>query len=600
MIHSRKTFLVSTLAAVLALAGSPWLPAARADDLKDGKAALAAGQLDEALRMFERAAGQGSAEGRAGVGQVWLRRRQFEKAQEAFEIAQKMDPLLAWPWHGQGEVQRRAGKCDAAIPLYQKATELDRKFPEAQLALGECLTEQKRTAEAIAVLSQGLKWGKWRPRFLVALGYTELSRDSLRSANVYFTQAREEAPTDPLPRKALGDFYLNKRGIAELAIPEYVAAVALDSSDVDLRFALAQGLYLGQRYNEALKEYRWVVDHDPDFPPGQLGLGNLYYLSGAADPRRYQDARAPLERYVQLVPGDGKGWSLLGRTYFYLRAKPDTAGFGDKALQALGRAEELGAANKEMYTVLGRLYADRKEWKKALDAFAKGEPTARDQLLIAQIWVFDGQGARSDSMYRAIIARDSTSSEARFAMVELGKLRFRGQDYPGTIEILTRRIGLDPASDEAYYYIGLSYKEMKRYPEALEALRQAAMLADQKADRHFWLGVLYAQLDSVPQARVALRRSLDLDSTGTFSGVAYRQLGFYGLLDRDYAEAIRLLGKAVQRNDKDVQAWVWLGQGQQNSGNRGGAVESYKKALALDATQPDALKGIKSLGSGAP
>jgi tetratricopeptide (TPR) repeat protein len=600
MTQSRKSCFVSILVVALAVPLAPWLPAAHADDLKDGKAALAAGQLDEALRLFEKAAGQGSAEGRAGVGQVWLRRRQFDKAQEAFELSQKMDPLLAWPWYGLGEVKRKAGKCDDAIPLYRKATELDRKFPEAQLALGECLTELKRTSEAITVLSQGLKWGKWRPRFLVALGYTELSRDSLRSATVYFTQAREEAPTDPLPRKALGDFYLNKRGISELAIPEYVAAVALDSSDVELHYALAQGLYLGQRYNEALKEYRWVVEHDPEFPAGQLGLGNLYYLSGPADPRRYQDARAPLEEYVRLVPEDGKGWSLLGRTYFYLRTKPDTLGFGDKAAQALAKAEALGAANKEMFTVLGRLYADRKEWKKALEAFAKGEPTARDQLLISQIWVFEGQTSRSDSMYRAIIERDSTSSEARFAMVELGKLRFRGQDYPGTIEILTRRNALDPASDEAYYYIGLSYKEMKRYPEALDALRQAAMLADQKADRHFWLGVLYAQLDSVPQARVALRRSLDLDSTGTFSGVAYRQLGFYGLLDREYGEAIRLLEKAVQRNDKDVQAWVWLGQGQQNSGNRGRAVESYKKALALDATQADALKGMKSLGAGAP
>jgi tetratricopeptide (TPR) repeat protein len=527
------------------------------------------------------------------VGQVWLKRRQYEKAREAFETAQKMDPLLAWPWHGQGEVLRREGKCDAAIPLYQKATELDRKFPEATLALGECLTELKRTSEAITVLSQGTRWGKWRPRFLVALGYTELSRDSLRSANVYFTQAREEAPTDPLPRKALGDFYLNKRGIAELAIPEYTAAVALDSSDVELHFALAQGLYLGQRYNEALKEYKWVVDRDPEFPAGQLGLGNLFYLSGAADPRRYIDARAPLEKYVQLMPGDGKGWSLLGRTYFYLRMK-------DEAAQALVKAEQLGAANKEMYTVMGRLYADRKEWGKALDAFAKGEPTSRDQLTIAQIWVFEGNPGRADSTYRAVIARDSTASDARFAMIELAKLKFRAQDYPGTVEILQRRIALDPGSDEAYYYIGLSYKEMKRYPEALEAFRQAATLGENKSDRQFWLGVLYAQLDSVPQAKAKLQRSLDLDSTGTFSSVAYRQLGFYALLDRNYGEAIRLLEHAVQRNDKDVQAWVWLGQGQQNSGNRTRALDSYKKALALDASQPDALKGIKSLGAGAP
>ncbi|HEY2954600.1 MAG TPA: tetratricopeptide repeat protein [Candidatus Eisenbacteria bacterium] len=594
MTHPRKN---RTLAPWLALVGACWLtvaPAARADEIKDARTALQAGRLDDAQRLFEKAASQGSAEGRAGVGEVWLRRRQNSKAQEAFETAQKMDPQLALPYYGQAEVQRREGHCEAAIPLYQKATDLDRKFPDAQLALGECLAEAKRTADAVAALSQGLKWGpKWRPRFLVALGNAELRRDSLRSANVYYTQAREEAPSDPLPRRALGDFYLNKRGIAELAIPEYQAAVALDSSDVELRFALAQGLFRGQRYNDALQEYRWVAEHDPDFAPGLLGLGNLYYLSGAADPRRYQDARAPLEKYTQLVPDDGKGWSLLGRTYFYLRMK-------DEAAQALDKAEQLGGGNKEMYTVMGRLYVDRKDWKKALEFFAKGDPTTRDQLTIAQVSVFEGNPARAESTYRAVVGRDSTSSDARFALVELGKLLFRAQKYPEAVEALQRRIGLDPNSDEAYYYIGLSYKEMKRYPEALEALRQAVTLADGKADRQFWLGVLYAQLDSVPPARSALRRSVELDSSSAFAGVAYRQLGFYELLDRNYGEAIHLLERAVQLNDKDVQAWVWMGQGFQNSGNRNRAMECYKRALALDANQPDALKGVKSLGAAAP
>src|SRR5262249_21939438 len=151
----------------------------------------------------------------------------------------------------------------------------------------------------------------------------------------------------------------------------------------------------------------------------------------------------------QLVPDDGKGWSVLGRTYFYLHMK-------DEATQALAKAEQLGAGSRDMYTVLGRLYADRKEWSKALDAFAKGDPTPRDQLSIAQIWTFQGNPDRADSTYKAIIAKDSTSSDARFAMVEQGKLKFRAQDYPGAVGILQRRIGLDPASDEAYYYIGLS------------------------------------------------------------------------------------------------------------------------------------------------
>ena len=67
---------------------------ARADDLKDGRAALQAGHYDEALKAFESAAKQGVAAGRAGVGQVWLRRRQYDKALDAFKTAQKMAQLF--------------------------------------------------------------------------------------------------------------------------------------------------------------------------------------------------------------------------------------------------------------------------------------------------------------------------------------------------------------------------------------------------------------------------------------------------------------------------------------------------------------------------
>jgi len=566
--------------------------AVRADDLKDGRAALAAGRYDEALKSFERVSSQGSVEGQVGIGQVWLRRRQYAKAEEAFVKAQKMDPSVAWGFYGEGEARRRRGDCTTALPLLQKATDLDRKFPEAQMALGECLVAQKKVDAALTAFTQGTKWGpKWRPRFLVALGNAELARDSLRSASVYYTQAREEAPQDPAPRKALGDFYLNTRRIADLAIPEYQAAVQLDSSDVELRFALAQAYYGGQRYNEALDQYRRVVAADSEYAPGQLGLGNLYYLSGAADAKRYADARAPLEKYTQLEPTDAKGWSLLGRTYFYLKMR-------DEAEAAMAKSIQLGGGNKETYTILGRMYSEKKEWQKAIDAFEKGEPTTRDLLAMGQMYVFLNQPQKADSIYSAIQAKDPTGKDAIFAMKEAGKARFRRQEYDGAIETFRKVIALDPSGDEPYYYIGLAHKEKKRYPAALDSLRQAAILAPDKADRQFWLGILYAQLDSTSLAKQRLSQSVALDSAGNFAGVANRQLGFYELLAKRYDEAIRLLERAVALNDKDTQAWVWLGQGYQNAGRSAKAIEAYRKALSLDPRQADALKGIQVLGAG--
>lgn len=522
---------------------------------------------------------------------MWLRRRQYEKAREQFDQAVKMDPNLALGYWGQAECLRGEDKCAEAIPLFQKATDLDRRFPEAQLGLGECLVATKQFEQGVAALSVGLKWGaKWQPRFLTALGRAEESRDSLRAAGIYFTRAREQAPNDPTVRRELGDFYF-RRGTWALSIMEHQAAMALDSTDLDTHFSLGQALYYDQRYNESLNEFLWVTRHDVEFAPGHLALGNLLYLSGAADPKRYAEARAPLETYTRLRPEDPKGWSLLGRTNYYLGRK-------DEALTQLQKAESLGDRSKEMYTVLGRFYADRKDWAKALDYFGRGDPSPRDLLLIGQMEVFQGNLTGADSIYNAIIARDSASSDARFAMNEKGKLLFRQKDYPGTIAAMQRRIALDPNSGEAYYYIGLSYKEMKQYGDALTALQRAAAIDTSKADRFFWLGILYAQQDSVPQAKQALLRSVELDSTSKNAGVAQRQLGFYRLLAKDWDGAIPRLERAVAINDQDIQAWVWLAQGYQNSGNRTKATESYKRALAIDPKQPDAVKGLEILSRG--
>lgn len=598
MTRIRRLLLGVTLVGLASCAGVVVPRVACADDLKDGQRALQEGRLDDAVKAFEKSASQGYAAGRAGVGQVWLRRRQYERAREQFELAQKMDPNLALGYWGQAEVLRQEEKCAAAIPLFQKATELDRRFPEAQLGLGDCLIATKQFDKGVAALSVGLKWGaKWRPRFLTALGRAEESRDSLRDAGIYFTRAREEAAADAQVRRELGDFYF-RRGTWALSILEHEAAMALDSSDVETHFSLGQALYYDQRYNDALNEFLWVTRRDPEFAPAHLALGNLLYLSGAADPKRYAEARGPLETYVRMRPDDPKGWSLLGRVNYYVGRKED-------AVAAMQKAEGLGEKSKEMYTVMGRVYAERKDWPRALDYFGRGEPTPRDLLLMGQMHVFQGNIDRADSVYAAIIEKDSTTGDARFAMNERAKLIFRRKDYPGTIAAMQRRIALDPNSGEAYYYIGLSHKEMRQYPQAVAALQQAATLDTAKADRFFWLGILYAQMaarpdgtmqkDTLRLARETLARSVELDSTSKNAGVAQRQLGFYRLLEKDWDGAIPKLERAVALNDQDIQALVWLAQAYQNSGNRGKATEYYKRALTLDPKQADALKGLEIL-----
>jgi tetratricopeptide (TPR) repeat protein len=366
--------------------------------------------------------------------------------------------------------------------------------------------------------------------------------------------------------------------------------VALDSADVELHYALAKALEYDQRNNDALSEYQWVVARDPEFAPGQYSTGSLLYRAGIADARRYAEARPYLEKYTQLMPEDARGWSLLGRDLYFLKLK-------DEAVEAMTKAASLGEKNKDMYTVLGRAHVDRKEWQKAIDAYAKGEPNTTDQFKIGQMLVILGQLPQADSMYKAMIEKDSTSSDARFAMVELGKLAFRQRDYPATVTAMQRRIALDPTSDEAYYYAGLSYKEMKQLPEAIAALRQAAVHAPGKADRHFWLGLVLASADSIAEGNAALVRMTELDSTSKNAAIAYQQLGYRALLDKDWPRAISLLERSASINDKDVATLVWLAQGYQNSGNKGKAIETYRRVLLVQPDNADARNGLRVLGN---
>ena len=593
------------------------LPATtRADDLRDGRAALQGGRLDDALRLYEQAASQGVAEGRAGVGLVWLKRHQLAKANEAFQQAEQMDNQLAMAHYGQAEVLRQQEKCGDAVVKFQRAVELDRRYPEAQLGLSACLSDLGRYAEAVAAANRGLNWGpKWRPRFLIALGNIAAARDSLRDAGIWFTTAVQESPEEPATHRALGDFYV-KRGTFDLAYPEYQAAVAGDSLDVDLHFALGRALELGLRPQPALEEYQWVVARDPEYPAAQLALGGLLYRAGkAGESRRYVEARAPLEKYVQLMPDDPKGWSVLGRTYYYVGLSDKDSTLKDKALESLNKAEQLGDKTKEIYTIRARLHIDRREFDQAAADYARAgsDLPPEDIYRLARMMTIQKNLARAESLYAAIVDRDSTSKIAGVALSEIGKIRF-GQAadaaradkaagvplYRQTIELFERRISLDPGNDEAYYYIGLSYRELGQYPEAITAMRQSASLAEGRADRHFWLGLLYVQADSVGRAEEEFQRVVELDTgTSNNKAIALRQLGYYRLLRKENAGAIELLEQSAGINPKDPGTLLWLAQGYQNSGIRGKAAENYRKVLSLDPSNADARNGLKILEGGA-
>src|SRR5262249_12479090 len=139
-----------------------------------------------------------------------------------------------------------------------------------------------------------------------------------------------------------------------------------------------------------------------------------------------------------------------------------------------------------------------------LAAIKKGDPNTSDMMKLAQVQAFLGNAAAADSVYTQLVEKDSTSNDAKFALLQMGIAKYRVKDYPAAVATLSRRIALDPNNDEAYYYRGLCHKELKQFPEALADFRQGVALAPGKGDRHFWLAVTYSQAGAADTTKRAV------------------------------------------------------------------------------------------------
>ena len=133
----------------------------------------------------------------------------------------------------------------------------------------------------------------------------------------------------------------------------------------------------------------------------------------------------------------------------------------------------------------------------------------------------------------------------------------------------------------------------------IESIKKA--LAIEPAHAPWWiqLGSGYVKKKMIPEAKDAFQHAAD-DTTAagaSSSATGLQQLGFYSLTEKSYGKATEQLEESVKRDPKQCMSWVWLGQARQNAGDKSGAIDAYRKALDCKPGQPDATKGLKSLGA---
>lgn len=137
---------------------------------------------------------------------------------------------------------------------------------------------------------------------------------------------------------------------------------------------------------------------------------------------------------------------------------------------------------------------------------------------------------------------------------------------------------------------GVSQTDMQaKYGEAIAAFQETTKLDPNHYRANYRMGVLYERLDDPVKADSAFRKAIELRATFSPSFVSLGNMYIeYGHANVGQA----VLETGVKVNDKDAAMWNGLGRAQRALNKPADAVDSFKKAKAIDPDMPDVLFGL--------
>jgi tetratricopeptide (TPR) repeat protein len=267
---------------------------------------------------------------RVKAAEFFMRVGAHSEAIPHLQVATRLSPKEFLPWLALGDASTLTGKFPLAASAYARAAAIKPDDPLLIRGRSQLLVRQKRFAEAQRLLESGLK----------------------------------QHPGDTEIRTALGNLFLvlNKPKRATEVIKPALAAAP---GRADLHYLLADAYERDLHLEAAISELREAVRLEPrmDEAWGRLGL----YLVNLT---RYQEARYPLEKAIQLNPTESHYRWVLGDSYLLDK----TGGDLNKAIELYEKALTLDPKNEKVlysYAMALTRHGEKADLQKAVALFQR-------------------------------------------------------------------------------------------------------------------------------------------------------------------------------------------------------------------------------------
>ena len=288
------------------------------------------------------------------------------------------------------------------------------------------------------------------------------------------------------------------------AIQEYRLAIEADPTSEYLSSALAEIYARTGRIKDAVSEAQEILKRDPQNLEAHRLLGHIYIRSlgdmqgGNGSDNVLKLAIDQYEQIVKLDPSSADDHMMLGRLYHAdsqlrkaedeektaVKLEPDSEeavttlallyneeGDTAKAAETLSAVPET-ARSAKLYAALGETYDQKKDYKKAIEAYQHAIALDRDNLDairgLAESLLNDGQTDKALEQYKIIA--DANPEDAR-TYIRLGEIYRRQGKLDLALQNLKKAQSMVQDSEQVSYDLALIYETQGRYDEAIQTLQ---------------------------------------------------------------------------------------------------------------------------------
>ena len=481
---------------------------------------------------------------------------------------------------------------DASI-LMARAKLSEQDVKGAEEALKKACADEPESAEAQTVLGEfyvGVKdFPAAEAKFVAALGMNPKSGPALMDlARLQFTEGRTNEADQNFKRlatfqgyKSIHSVFLFQGGRQDEAIRELEKLVRSSPDDRALRTTLVTAYRAANRPADANKVLNQAVKDNPKDVDALQQLGEIAISAG-----KYADAETDLNQVVQLKPAEPEVHYLLA-----------------KLSQARGAALTYRQELSETLRLNSNLLGVRLELAHSLLITPSGARAALDLLnatpgfqrdstpvLVQRNWALWTLGDMTE-MRKGIdlgLSREKTPE----LLIQDGVWKLRAGNPAGARASVEEALRIDPTDLRALQTLNQTYVAQKNSAMAIQKVREYAARQPKSAAIQDFLGVMLMQQRDRTEARAAFAAAKSVDPQFVQSDLSLAQIDTSeGKLD----DARNRLETLLKNNSNNETARLWLGNIEAMMGNRGAALDHFRKVVDANPGNAQATNNLAYL-----